>query len=417
MTNSQQLDLASRHHQSGRLAEAEAVYRQILAVEPQNARALQLMGVVLHQRGNSAAGSELIRRAIQIDPSSPDFHSNLGVVLADCGQYDEALACYRQAVRLAPYDPDFHWNMAINLLSRGDFREGWDEFEWRLRSPGRNLNRGFPQPQWNGSDLTGKTILLHTEGGFGDAIQFIRYVPYVARRGGQIILDCQGELVRLFELLPGVSRVFRRYDALTHFDFQIPLQSLPRVFQTTLANIPADVPYLTAPQQSAQYWKEQLATEPGPKVGLVWAGSHAHSGRRTNSLEIFAPLAEFPGIRFFSLQKGPESKRPSPRGLSIVDYTDQMSDFADLAAFIDNLDLVISVDTSVAHLAGAMAKPVWTLVGYALDFRWLRNRLDSPWYPTMRLFRQEKGEKWISVVERVAQELKSRRPDRLSEIP
>ena len=405
MTISQQLDLASEQHKRGRLTEAEAAYRQVLAVEPQNARALQLMGVMLHQRGNSAAGRELIRRAIQIDPLSPDFHSNLGVILNDCGRFEGALACYRQAVKLGPDDPDFHWNLAINLLSRGDFREGWDEFEWRLRSPTRNLNRGFPQPQWNGSDLTGKTILLHAEGGFGDAIQFIRYVPFVSQRGGQIILDCQGELVRLFTRISAISRIFRQFDALPHFDFQIPLQSLPRAFQTMEANIPADVPYLTAPPQSARYWKERLASEPGRKVGLVWAGSNAAQRRRSNSLEVFAPLAEVQGIRFYSLQKGPESRQQVPRGLSIVDYTDQLNDFADLAGFIDNLDLVISVDTSVAHLAGAMAKPVWTLVGFVPDFRWLRNRLDSPWYPTMRLFRQEKDENWTAVVVRMATEL------------
>jgi len=408
MTISQQLDLASEQHKQGRLAEAEAAYRQILAVEPQNARALQLMGVMLHQRGNSTTGSELIRRAIQIDPFSADFHSNLGVVLTDCGQFDDALACYRQAVKLAHDDPDYHWNLAINLLSRGDFREGWDEFEWRLRSPARKLNRGFGQPQWNGSDLTGKTILLHTEGGFGDAIQFIRYVPQVGERGGQIILECQGELVRLFAQVSGISRILRRLDALPYFDFQIPLQSLPRVFQTTQANIPATVPYLTASKEIAQNWKERLASEPGPKVGLVWAGSNTTGGRRSNSLDIFAPLAEVRGIRFYSLQKGPESKQPAPRGLSIADYTEQLSDFADLAGFIENLDLVISVDTSVAHLAGAMAKPVWTLVGFVPDFRWLRNRLDSPWYPTMRLFRQEKGEKWTAVVARIANELRAR---------
>ncbi len=304
-----------------------------------------------------------------------------------------------------PDDPDYHWNLAINLLSRGDFREGWDEFEWRLRSPERKLNRGFSQPQWNGSDLTGKTILLHSEGGFGDAIQFIRYAAHVAQRGGQILLDCQGELVRLFAQLGGISRIFRRFDVLPHFDFQIPLQSLPRVFQTTQTNIPAMVPYLTAPQPSVRIWKERLASEPGRKVGVVWAGSNTSGGRRSNSLEVFAPLAEAREVRFYSLQKGPESKQPAPDNLCIVDYTDQLNDFADLAGFIDNLDLVISVDTSVAHLAGAMAKPVWTLVGFVPDFRWLRDRWDSPWYPTMRLFRQEKGEKWNAVVARIANEL------------
>jgi tetratricopeptide (TPR) repeat protein len=405
MTISQQLDLATEKHQRGQLAEAEAAYRQILAVEPQNARALHFMGIILHQRGNSAAGIELIRRAIQIDPHSADFYSNLGVVLTDSGQFDDGLRSYRQAVNLAPADPLYHWNLAINLLLNGEFRQGWEEFEWRLRVPGRKLSRAFPQPQWNGSDLTGKTILLHAEGGFGDALQFIRYLPNVSQRGGQIILECQPELVGLFTPLQGISTIIRRSDALPHFDFHIPLQSLPNVFQTTLENIPASVPYLTTPQDSAQYWKERLSSEQGPKVGLAWAGSNTTGGRRSNSLEIFAPLADLPNIRLYSLQKGPESKQPVPRGFSLADYTDELRDFADLSGFIDNLDLVISVDTSVAHLAGAMAKPVWTLIPFVPDFRWLRDRSDSPWYPTMRLFRQEKGENWTTLVARIALDL------------
>jgi tetratricopeptide (TPR) repeat protein len=407
MTIPQQLELATQHHQFGRLAEAEALYRKILSIEPQNARALQFMGILLYQGGNSAAGIELVRRAIGISPLSADFHSNLGVILTECGQLEEATPCYERAIGLAPGDPEIHWNLATNLLTSGDFRRGWEEFEWRLRSPGRKLNRGFQQPQWNGSNLTGKTILLHTEGGFGDALQFIRYVPMVAERGGGIILECQPELVRLFTQLPGISEIIPRLNVLPQFDFQIPLQSLPRVFGTTLENIPASIPYLKGPPQSAEHWKERLASEPGRKVGLVWAGSNTSGGRRSRSLEIFAPLADIPGVRFYSLQKGSEGGQPVPSRLSLTDYTNSFNDFADMAGFIENLDLVISVDTSIAHLAGAMGKPVWTLISFVGEFRWLRDRLDSPWYPTMRLFRQGKDESWIAVVARIAQELRA----------
>jgi tetratricopeptide (TPR) repeat protein len=405
MTTEQQLDVASQHHQQGRLAEAEAIYRRILATEPNNPRALQLMGVIVHQRGDSTAGAELIRRAIQLNPLSADFHSNLGVILTDCGQFDEALACYRQAIRLAPLDADYHWNLAINLLGRGDFREGWDEFEWRLHSPGRRLNRGFSQPQWNGSYLTGRTILLHTEGGFGDAIQFIRYVPLVKLRGGRIVLECQKELVRLFSQVSGIEKILARNDALPPVDYQIPLQSLPRLFETNAENVPASVPYLNASEESSRFWKDKLASEPGPRVGLVWAGSPANSLRRSTTIDVFASLADVKGVRIYSLQKGPESKQPAPAGLAIIDHTEQVNDFADLAGFIDNLDLVISVDTSVAHLAGAMGKPVWTIIGFVPDFRWMRDRTDSPWYPTMRLFRQGKAEPWTAVTARIAKAL------------
>jgi hypothetical protein len=403
MTTAQKLALASGHHQRGRLAEADAIYRQILKDEPQNPWAIHLFGVLMHQRGNTEAGIELIRRAIQIDPTAHGFYSNLGVILNDSGRLEEAAAAYHQALKFAPEDADYRWNFAINRLVAGDLEAGWEEFEWRLRSPKRNLYRGFPQPQWNGEALAGKTILLHTEGGFGDAIQFIRYVPMVVQRGGRIILECQPELERLFSQIQGIGQIVTRFNPLPHFDFQIPLQSLPKIFQTRLENIPASIPYLAAPKQSADYWNQRLTSEPGRKIGLVWAGSHG--GQRSNSLEIFAPLGKIPGVRFFSLQKGPEAKQPAPAGLALIDYTDEGKDFADLSALVANLDLVISVDTSVAHLAGAMDKAVWTMVQAVPDFRWLRDREDSPWYPTMRLFRQRIGEPWAAVVERIAREL------------
>jgi hypothetical protein len=303
-----------------------------------------------------------------------------------------------------------HWGYSLILLTVGDFKNGWEEFEWRLRAPELGFHRGFSQPQWDGSNFPGKTLLLHAEGGFGDAIHFVRYVPLVSQRGGTIVLECRPELASLMTQVPGIQRVIPKGETLPAFDFHIPLQSLPRIFQTTLETIPASVPYLGALEVKARYWQDRVRAAPGPKlkVGLVWAGSNTNSpeDQRSRSLETFAPLASIPGIQFYSLQKGPEAVQPVPEGLSLVSYADELRDFTDTAGLVANLDLVISVDTSVVHLAGAMAKPVWTLVPAKCDFRWLLGREDSPWYPTVRLFRQKKGDKWNVVVGKIAEELR-----------
>jgi tetratricopeptide (TPR) repeat protein len=404
MELARQLEQAAKLQQSGKLAEAEAIYRAILQAEPNNAWAIQFVGILQHQRGNSAAGIELVRKAIEIDPNIPSFYSNLGVLLNDYGKLEEAAAVYRKALAMTPDDAQVHWNYAINRLAAGDFATGWEEFEWRLRSPQHKLNRGFPQAQWDGSDLAGRTILLHTEGGFGDALQFIRYVPMVAARVGTILLECQAELFRLFQPFPWVSAVFSPPCMLPPFDVQIPLQSLPRIFQTSLANIPANIPYLFAPAGESEKWRERLSGERRKKIGLAWAGSSG--GRRSSTLDIFAPLAGISDVQFYSLQKGPAASQPAPAGLALENVAGEIADFADAAGLIAHLDLVISVDTSIAHLAGAMGKPVWTLLPSAADFRWLAGRVDSPWYPTMRLFRQKFGEPWPEVVERIAAELR-----------
>jgi hypothetical protein len=300
----------------------------------------------------------------------------------------------------------------------GQFAEGWEEFEWRLKVPHLNLSRAFAQPQWDGSDPTGKTILLHTEGGFGDALHFIRLLPQVTARGGRWLLECQPELIPLFQNIPGLKAIIPRGQNLPPFDLQIPLQSLPRLLSIRYNTIPNTVPYLQPATDRTKFWSTRIlsvclgSTElaevsalsasavaiPLPKfqstqtrkrrVGLVWAGSNAKGDARTRHLEIFAPLAAVPNVQFFSLQKGPECTEPPPRGMDWTDFTAEISDFADTAAFIQNLDLVITVDTSIAHLAGALAKPVWVVIPFQADFRWHEHRTDSPWYPTMRLFRE-----------------------------
>ena len=268
----------------------------------------------------------------------------------------------------------------------------------------------FAQPPWDGSELNGKTVLLHAEQGLGDSIQFVRYVPMVRDRGGKVVLQCQPALSRLFTGLPGIDRVIKNGDPIPRFDAHCPLLSLPRAFGTTLDSIPASVPYLTADPAAALDWAKRLADRPGKKVGIVWAGRAGYVGDRTRSLSLttLAPLACASGITWYSLQKGYAAAQISdaPQGMELIDRTAELNDFADTAALIANLDLVISVDTAVAHLAGAMGKSVWTLLPYAPDWRWLLNRDDSPWYPTMRLFRQQRPGDWGEVIQRIAESLR-----------
>ncbi|MGD0390512.1 MAG: tetratricopeptide repeat-containing glycosyltransferase family protein [Tepidisphaeraceae bacterium] len=477
LTIQQAIDLALQHHQAGRLQEAEPLYRQVLAQQPNHADALNLLGMLAGQTGRLDAALNLIRRAIAICSTNVAYYNNLGNALIDAGQLDEAIATYRQAIAFSPQyaqthynlgvalerkgqldeavaayrqairlKPDFveahnnlgnalieigqldeaiaacrraialspnfaeaHFNLSVALLARGDFQEGWEEYEWRWKCKDHPPLRNFAQPQWDGHSLEGRTLLLHAEQGFGDALQFIRYLPLAAQRGGKIIIECQAELQRLFQTIAGRCQVMVRGQPLPAFDLHCPLLSLPRVFATNLDNIPNIVPYLHADAEDAGRWQHRLAEHaPLVKVGLGWAGSPGNKNNRNRSINLasLAPLGQIPGVRFFSLQKGEaaaEAKTPPP-GMELVDWTQELKDFADTAALIANLDLVIAVDTAVAHLAGAMGKPVWTLLPF-VPWRWLLGREDSPWYPSMRLFRQPRMGDWDSVVMRVVEEL------------
>ena len=377
---------ALRHHGAGRLAEAERLYRQILARQPDDATALHNLGLIAMQTGHTPDALQLMARSLQLAPNAAGWWFNLGEVhrrmddlpravealgravaikpdygpawdtlasvLREMGQYAEAMACIERAVAARPDLPIIHWNRAIALLLEGRLTEGWAEAESRFAyTPA--LRRDFPQPAWDGrSDLAGRTILLHAEQGLGDAIQFCRYAQMVAARGARVLLECQPELAPLLATAPGVSQVIRRGDPLPPFDLHCPLLSLPHRFGTTLETIPASVPYLTPEEQKVQTWKARLAGDgPGRKVGLAWAGSPGHANDRQRSCKLpdFAPLADVPNVTFFSLQKGPaaaQSTNPPP-GMRLVDPTADLRDFADTAAVVANLDLVITVDTSV----------------------------------------------------------------------
>ena len=322
---------------------------------------------------------------------------------------DDALVSYDRAIALKPDYAKAHFNRSLALLLKGNFADGWEEYEWRWKGGARGVKpRKFECPQWRGENLAGKTIFLYPEQGYGDTIQFLRYVPLVASRGGHVILEVPPPLLRLAERLQGAAQVFASGAAAPAADFFCPLLSLPRAFSTTVATIPGEVPYLVADRTAIAAWRRRLAVLEGLRVGLVWAGSprpnqpeaNRINRRRSITLGHFANLADVPGVSLVSLQKDQAASqtRSPPPGLFVHDWTDELGDFADTAALIEALDLVISVDTSVVHLAGALGKPVWLLNRFDTCWRWLLDRDDSPWYPTLRQFRQPRRGDWDSVI-------------------
>lgn len=415
-------DYAEAHYNLGmalrdldRLTEAQSCFERTVALDPMCAEAHNDLGNTHLRNYQLKQAIDCYRRAIGIHSRYDSAYNNLGSALLAQQHLDEAIAAYRQAVRLNPENAEAHFNLSMALLLTGNFREGWSEFEWRWRTARLSL-RPLAQPLWDGSDLEGRTLLLHAEAGLGDTLQFIRYAPLIARRGGRVIVECQPPLKRLLTRMDRGIVVFTRGESLPPFDVHAPLMSLPKLFSTTLETIPSDTPYLTVYPDESALWRERLAANPGFKVGLVWSGDprkHDPECRRVDQrrsllLAAYQPLAKTPGVQFYSLQKGEaaEQTRQPPTGLSLIDYTDSLQDFADTAALVANLDLVISVDTSVAHLAGALRKPVWLLSRYNGCWRWLTERIDTPWYPTMRIFRQETPGYWDDVMLNVAANLR-----------
>ncbi len=418
-------DLGTMLQTQGRLEEAEACYRRAIELKDRFAEAMSNLGAVLAARGRpddaiswyahalsvdaqlapaqNNMGAALARldrideaevahrRSILLKPDFPDAHYNLGVALQDQGQFEEALASYEKAIALKADLVDARWNRAYVLLMLGRYAEGWREHEWRWRRKDQPP-RSYPQPLWRGEPLEGKTILLHAEQGMGDTIQFMRYVPMVAARGGRVMLQVPAPVLRLAQASLGhCAQVMSDGDVPPAFDLHIPLLSLPFAFGTTLDTLPADIPYIEVDEAAATRWRERLGASPGLKVGLVWAGSPQHKNDRNRSvaLERLAPLFGASGIRWFALQVGERRAELArlPAG-TIADVSEHLTDFAETAAAIASLDLVIAVDTATAHIAGALGRPVWVLVPFVPDWRWLVGREDSPYYPSARLFRQ-----------------------------
>ena len=394
----------------GRLDDAIPYFKKAIDVRPNMAEAHSHLGNARQDQGRLEEAVACHRRAIELNPRFLDAHNNLGNALKDLCRMDEAIASYRRAVEVAPDHASAHWNLALGLLVVGEWQEGWKEFEWRWGSKGLKASqRNFDKPLWDGGDLDGRTLLLHAEQGVGDSIQFVRYVALAAdRRGadGRVVVEHQPGLERLFAFLSDRVTLIPFGDALPPFDVHAPFLSLPYVFGTTTESVPADVPYLEIPDDAAV----DLSGGTGFKVGLVWAGNPKHLNDRNRSadLKAFAPLLEVAGCSFYSLQVGKRQADLADLGFAdrITDLADQLTDFTVTEAAIRDLDLVITVDTAVAHLAGALGRPVWLLLPFAPDWRWLMDREDTPWYPTMRLFRQSKRGDWREVMGRVADALR-----------
>jgi tetratricopeptide (TPR) repeat protein len=475
LTAPQLIQAGQHHHAGGNLAAAQECYLQALELQPTNPHIHYLLGMIALAGGDGAAAVEMFGSALQHKPREPIIRAQLAQALLRAGRDEEAIAMARlnvsdgggpegqyllalilcqlrrhdealpeaeralalrpsgidemlllsalhpvlgrwddarkiaeDAVRAHPQVPETQRNHAIACLIHGDMPRGWDAFEHRpelQHPPGTQL--------WRDEDVTDKTVLVYSEGGFGDAIQFARYVPMLKQRAKKVILACPPELLDLFKENIPADEIGPQDAPWPASDFVCPLPSLPFHFRTTLQTIPRDRPYLRASARRAATWEPYMPREGGLKVGLSWAGSNVADKQRSRTLLTFAALADVPRVRFYSLQKGAESWQAAapPANMQITDFMPRVRDFADLAGVIENLDLVISVDTAVAHLAGAMGTEVWTLIPNVPDFRWMLDRADTPWYPTMRLYRQTtrgSGGDWSAVMARIAADLRQK---------
>ncbi|MCZ6861975.1 MAG: tetratricopeptide repeat protein [Alphaproteobacteria bacterium] len=410
-------DIADAHYNLGialkvlgKHEEAIASYHRALEIKPNIAEAHYNLGIALKELGKHEEALASYYRALEIKPDYAEAHNNLANALKNLGKYEEALASHHRALKINPDYPNYHCNLAYTLLVNGDFEAGWKEHEWRLQiEEPENSRRSFAQPLWLGKEtLKGRTILLHGEQGFGDTIQFSRFAKMVAGRGARVILEVPRPLLELMGTLDGVARVVDKGAVLPNFDYYCPLMSLPLAFNIDSESVPASTPYIFSDSARVATWQKKLGARTKPRVGLVWSGQLAHQNDRNRSIALARMLPLLArDVEWISLHK--EIRKSDADFLSsrkdILHFGDELKDFADTAALIELMDLVISVDTSVAHLAGAMAKPVWILLPIDPDWRWLLNREDSPWYPTATLFRQPRIGDWTSVIARVHNEL------------
>ncbi len=435
-------NLAKLFRESGKLKEAEASYREAVRIDPKTADALIGLGLVLKKQGHldeattwfrravecdpsqllaqmqlgsavRAAGrlDEAVacyRRSLEIDPNHARAHSNLGSALRLHGNLDEATACCRRAIELQPDYVMGHLNLAIILLAMGDTEAGWPEYEWRLQLPGAAVSSQC-QPLWDGSPLDGRTIMLFLEQGVGDVFHFIRYVPLLRERGARVLVECPSGLVPpLQNANLEIDQLVVRGAELPPFDVAAPLLSVPGILRTTVDTIPCDVPYLQADPTLVENWRDRVQAVSGYKIGIAWQGNKKHPEDRWRSMPLaqFEPLSRVEGATLISLQKGQGGEQVRSCGFPVIDWTDEMDNtrgpFTDTAAVMKHLDLVVTCDSAVAHLAGALGVPVWTALPTAADWRWFQDWDDSPWYPTMRLFRQQEMGDWRDLFERIA---------------
>ena len=443
----QLMQLAAGHEQAGRLAEAESVLRDVMAEAGDHPPALHLMGIVAFRTGRIAEAARLMERSLALMPMEAVYHRNICEVYRVLGRFDEALLAGRRAATLAPDDPHCHQNLgvlyyhrleldeaiasgerAIALtpdspgahfgiaeasLLRGEFDRGWEEYEWRFKlANAPQLLPPTERPQWDGSPMADGTLLLIADQGYGDVIQFARYIPWAAARCARLAIACSSELHPVIKQQAGAGLLFDHWERAPEFKAYCALSGLPRLAGTRGDTIPAEIPYARADPAKSAVWAERLSAllpRGYRRIGIVWAGRPTHHNDRNRSVALatFAALTEIPGIALVSLQKGAAQAQIGGYWgrAPLVNLGPELRDFGDTMAVLESLEQVVAVDTSVVHLAGAMGKPALVMLPYAPDWRWLLERTDSPWYPTLRLFRQGPDRSWDAVVDAIAREI------------
>ena len=401
-------NLATALKEQGKLDEAVIVYSKSISLQPDYAMAHCNLGNILKDLGRFDEAEDSCRRAISLQTDYSDAHNNLASSLQKQGKHNEAIESYSIAIKYNPDNIHAHINRSSALLLTENFIDGWPEYEWRLHTINCSSSTSH-HTQWDGSPLNGKTILVHAEQGFGDNIQFIRYLPMIQSQGGHVIFECQKELTSLFKNCAGIDEIIEK-TSIPHvkLDTHIHLLSLPGIFGTNIDSIPSERSYISVDPELTEQWRLKFASNSDFKIGVVWSGRPTFIDHyRSCSLDDFAPLADIPGITFYSLQKGQASEEVfnPPNSMRIINLEKELNDFSDTAAVINNMDLIISTDTAVVHLAGAIGKPIWTLLHTSSDWRWFLNRDNSPWYPEMRLYRQSKFNDWTGLFKQVKEAL------------
>ncbi len=393
----------------GRHREAAEACRRAIALQPDYATAFMNLGSALVKAGEVAEAEEALRQAVALSPTNHAAHRNLSAALVQQGALTEGKASAETALRINPRDAEAHRNLALVRMLNGDWPAAFEEFEWRWRATDMSPPP-FPQPWWNGESLAGKTILLHAEQGLGDTLQFVRYAKLVRQQAARVIVQCQSSLTGILAGCQGIDCLINKEQPLPSFDVHCPLMSLPRVFAHTVETVPCETPYLQADPHRVADWRTRLPAAKR-RIGVVWQGSRSHRADQHRSVPLaeFAPLAAMDGVRLISLQKGDgvEQLADFPQW-NVVDFGEALDaerPFLDTAAVIASVNLVVTIDTSIAHLAGAMHIPTWIALSHAPDWRWLLERTDSVWYPSVRLFRKQRAEPWSAVFGRMAEAL------------
>jgi hypothetical protein len=437
--------VAQEYMEAGRLDAAERMLGHILAVDPEQPETLHLMGLVAHKRGDGERALALLersvargstrpvhwrnlsevcrvhvrldralaaaRRAVALDPAEALGLFNLAMVYFDRMELGPCIASARAALDLKPDLPQARMKLAQALLANGELTEGWAHYEWRYRIPGAApLMPPVAQPQWDGAPLGTRRLLLVADQGFGDVIQFARYLPWVMARCPNVVVACSPEIAPVLHAMQPDLASFTRWETIPAFVAYCPFSGLPRLHGTTLNSIPETFPYLTPDPARLARWRARLDAalpEGAKRIGIAWAGRPTHNNDRNRSvaLSVLAPLGQVPGAAFVSLQKGPAAAQLADFGAPLLDLDAEIGDFLDTAAILAGLDLLITVDTAIGHLAGAMARPAWLMLPFAPDWRWLAGRTDTPWYKSLRLFRPAAPRGWDGLVSQVAAEL------------